>query len=79
MAVKFNIPLIIWGETNWDVSGNSPNMILWSLARVRHEHDLRGYEWYDPTKYGLKEKDMILTRQLIDEEILEVELEVLHW
>ena len=73
IAVKFNIPLIIWGETNWDISGMySPDDFVEFSARVRHEHDLRGYEWYDMTEYGLREKDMIWAKYPSDEEILEV-------
>ena len=72
LAVKFNIPLIIWGETNWDISGMySPDDFVEFSARVRHEHDLRGYEWYDMMEHGLKEKDMIWAKYPSDEEILE--------
>ena len=73
IAVKFNIPLIIWGETNWDISGMySPDDFVEFSARVRHEHDLRGYEWYDMLQQGLKEKDMLWAKYPSDEEILEV-------
>lgn len=73
MAVKFNIPLIIWGETNWDISGMySPDDFVEFSARVRHEHDLRGFEWYDMLHSGLREKDMIWAKYPTDEEILEV-------
>jgi len=73
LAVKFNIPLIIWGETNWDISGMySPDDFVEFSARVRHEHDLRGFEWYDMIEHGLKEKDMIWAKYPSDEEILEV-------
>ena len=73
MAVKFNIPLIIWGEINWDISGMyDPDDFVEFSARVRHEHDLRGYEWYDMVKHGLKEKDMIWAKYPTDEEILKV-------
>jgi N-acetyl sugar amidotransferase len=73
IAVKFNIPLIIWGETSWDISGMySPDDFIEFSARSRHEHDLRGYEWYDMTKYGLKEKDLMWAKYPSDEEILEV-------
>ena len=42
VAVRFNIPLIIWGETCWDVSGMySPHDFVEFNARVRHEHYLR--------------------------------------
>jgi len=73
VAVKFNIPLIIWGETNWDISGMyKPDDFVEFSARVRHEHDLRGYEWYDMIKYGLREKDMLWAKYPSDIEILEV-------
>jgi len=73
IAVKFNIPLIIWGETNWDISGMySPDDFVEFSARVRHEHDLRGFEWYDLLEHGLKEKDMLWSKYPSDEEILEV-------
>ena len=73
IAVKFNIPLIIWGETNWDISGMySPDDFVEFSARVRHEHDLRGYEWYDMLEHGLKEQDMMWAKYPSDEEILEV-------
>ena len=74
IAVKFKIPLIIWGETNWDISGMyDPDDFVEFSARVRHEHDLRGYEWYDMiNKEGLTEKDMMWAKYPSDEEILEV-------
>ena len=73
IAVKFNIPLIIWGEINWDISGMyDPEDFVEFSARVRHEHDLRGYEWYDMVKHGLKEKDMMWAKYPSDEEILNV-------
>lgn len=73
IAVKFNIPLIIWGETNWDISGMyGPDDFVEFSARVRHEHDLRGFEWYDMLDSGLREKDMIWAKYPTDEEILEV-------
>ena len=48
VAVKFRIPLIIWGEVPWDISGMfSPDDYVEFSARVRHEHGLRGFEWSD--------------------------------
>lgn len=73
IAVKFRIPLIIWGETNWDISGMyRPDDFVEFSARVRHEHDLRGYEWYDFIKHGLREKDMLWAKYPSDEEILDI-------
>ena len=48
IAKSFNIPLIFYGETSWDISGMyDPNDFNEFGARERHEHDLRGYEWND--------------------------------
>jgi len=76
VAVKFNIPLIIWGEVAWDISGMfEPEDFVEFSARVRHEHGLRGFEWYDflndPAE-KLTEKDMIWAKYPSDEEILNV-------
>ncbi len=73
-AVKFKIPLIIWGETNWDISGMyDPNDLMEFSARDRHEHSLRGFEWSDFTndkKDKLKEKDLLWAKYPTDQEIL---------
>ena len=54
IAVKFNIPLIIWGEVAWDISGMfSPDDYVEFSNRVRKEHGLRGFDWEDM----LNEKD----------------------
>ena len=76
VAVQFNIPLIIWGEVNWDISGMfGANDFLEFSARVRHEHGIRGYEWYDflddPVD-KLSDKDMQYLKYPSDEEILKV-------
>lgn len=76
VAVKFNIPLIIWGEVAWDISGMfEPEDFVEFSARVRHEHGLRGYEWHnflgDPLE-PISEKDMIWAKYPSDEEILSV-------
>jgi len=74
MAVRHNIPLIIWGETAWDISGMfDPDDYVEFSARVRHEHALRGYEWYDLINDPidtLTEKDMFWAKYPTDEEIL---------
>lgn len=73
MAVKFNIPIVIWGEVVWDTSGMfEPNDYVEFSARVRHEHALRGFEWYDLLEEGLTEKDMKWAQYPTDEEILKV-------
>jgi hypothetical protein len=74
VAVKFNIPLIIWGETPWDVSGmHSPDDFAEFSARARHEHALRGFEWHDfldDPEEKLTEKDMLWAKYPSDEQIL---------
>jgi N-acetyl sugar amidotransferase len=82
IAVKFNIPLMIWGETAWDVSGMyDPDDYVEFSARSRHEHDLRGFEWYDmlddPTE-KLSEKDLLWAKYPSDEEVLKVGLRGLY-
>jgi len=76
VAVKFNIPFVIWGEIAWDISGMfEPEDFVEFSARVRHEHGLRGYEWFDmlndPVE-KLSEKDMMWAKYPTDEEILKV-------
>ena len=74
VSVKFNIPIIIWGEVDWDISGMfGPDDFIEFSARVRHEHGLRGFEWYDflnDEKDKLSEKDMIWAKYPSDEEII---------
>jgi N-acetyl sugar amidotransferase len=76
VAVKFQIPLIIWGETNWDISGMyQPDDFVEFSARVRHEHDLRGFEWYDmldDPQEPLREKDLTWAKYPSDEDIIRV-------
>lgn len=76
VAIRFNIPLMIWGETSWDISGMfEPDDFVEFSARVRHEHDLRGYEWYDMINdpiEQLSEKDLQWAKYPNDEEILKV-------
>jgi N-acetyl sugar amidotransferase len=51
IAVQMNIPLIIWGETFWDIAGMyDPNDYIEFSARMRHEHALRGFEASDIIK-----------------------------
>ena len=76
MAVKFKIPLIIWGETEWDIAGiYGPEDVVEFSNRSRHENSLRGYEWYDFIKNNeekLTEKDFAWAKYPSDEEILSV-------
>ena len=78
IAVRFKIPIIVWGEVNWDISGMfTPNDFAEFNARVRFEHDLRGFEWHDLIKGNderdqISEKDMLWTKYPDDESIAEV-------
>ena len=75
IAVQFKIPLIFWGEIPYDSTGMfDSNDFVEFTARVRHEHDLRGFEWSDflnDSTELLTEKDMIWAKYPSDEEILE--------
>ena len=76
IAVKFNIPLIIWGETAWDISGMyDPDDFVEFSAQMRHDHALRGYEWYDflddPVD-KLTEQDLKWAQYPSDKEIVDV-------
>ncbi len=83
MSVNFNIPLIIWGEVSWDISGMfEPDDYVEFSKRVRHEHDLRGYEWYDfineSGENSIVEKDMVWAKYPSDEEILKLNLKGIY-
>ena len=70
IAVKFKIPLLIWGETFWDISGMyDVNDMVEFTNRMRTEHNLRGFEWKDVIKNSsLSEKDMLWAKFPSDEE-----------
>jgi N-acetyl sugar amidotransferase len=72
IAVKMNIPLIVWGETPWDVSGmHSPDDYSEFSARSRLEHSLRGFDWYNliDEEEGIEAKHLLWARYPSDEEI----------
>jgi N-acetyl sugar amidotransferase len=73
-AVRQAIPLIVWGETAWDISGMfDPDDCVEFSARTRHEHMLRGFEWYDmlnDAQEPLLEKDLLWAKYPSDEKIL---------
>jgi hypothetical protein len=78
VAVKFGIPLVLWGEVAWDISGmfSVSDMVEFS-NRTRHEHGLRGFEWYDfigDEHEGLTEKDLNWAKYPTDDEIANVGL-----
>lgn len=80
VAVQQKVPLMIWGEHGFmDLGGmHSYNDLVEFTYRYRHEHCLRGYEWFDfldaAKKYNedLSEKDLISWKYPSDNEIEEV-------
>ena len=73
VATQMKIPLVVWGETFWDISGMfSPDDFVEFSARTRHEHALRGYEWYDLLgQENLEEKDLLWAKYPDDQEIID--------
>ncbi len=74
LAVKFRIPIVVWGETVWDISGmHSPDDYVEYNKRMVLEHDLRGFTWEDMIggEEGLTEKDLLWLRMPTDEEFAE--------
>lgn len=74
MAVKFDVKLMVWGEIAWDISGMyEPDDFVEFSARVRHEHGLRGFEWYDmlnDPQEPLNENDLLWAKYPSDDAIL---------
>jgi len=72
VAVKMKIPLIVWGETAWDVSGmHSPDDYVEFSAKSRLEHSMRGFDWYDmiDEEEGIEARDLLWARYPSDDEI----------
>ena len=72
-AVMYKVPIILWGETPWDISGMyEPEDYAEFSARARLEHAMRGFEEKDflNDDEDLTKKDLIWTRYPSDEEIL---------
>ena len=75
VAVKYKIPIIIWGEIVWDIAGMHTLLDYPEFsARIREEHSLRGYAWHDLIKNNderdhLDEKDMLWAKYPDDESI----------
>ena len=75
-AVKFNIPIMIWGEIAGDIYGmyEQDDFVEFN-NRMRHEHALRGFEWHDLLDDPidkLNEKDFLWAKYPTDDEILKV-------
>jgi N-acetyl sugar amidotransferase len=85
-AVEKKVPLMIWGEHGFmDLGGmHSYKDLVEFTYRYRHEHCMRGFEWYDMTDEGLEKRgrgdigeglqshDLIPWHYPSDEEISEV-------
>lgn len=77
VAVEQNVPLMIWGEHGFmDLGGmHSYNDLVEFTYRYRHEHCMRGYEWYDILKKSeeigedLKKSDLFTWMYPSDPEI----------
>jgi N-acetyl sugar amidotransferase len=80
VAVKFRIPIVVWGEIPWDVSGMfSPEDYVRYNKRMVLEHDMRGFSWQDMVgEEGLEEKDLEWLRMPTDEEFAEVGVEGIY-
>lgn len=77
-AVRLNIPLVIWGELPWDISGmHSVHDRVEFSNRTRREHAMRGFDWQDFIGHQddlLDERDMNWAKYPNDEEISRVGL-----
>lgn len=75
IAIQFKIPLVIWGEITWSISGMfSPDDYVEYNKRTVFEHDMRGYTWKDMlggTEH-LTEKDLVWLKFPSDEDIRNV-------
>jgi len=71
VAVRFRIPLVIWGEITWSIAGmfDLDDYVQYNKRTV-FEHDLRGYtiEAIAKRAEGVTEKDLLWLRMPSDEE-----------
>lgn len=75
IAVKHEIPLLIWGEHSLDLTGkNSLYDLIEYTARERVESWQHGYDWYDFVEdtEGIKPEEMLWCQYPSDEEIAAV-------
>ena len=73
IAVKMNIPLIVWGEHGYvDLGGMySMNDFIEMTRKFRDEHACRGYDWDDmiDKELGITEKDMLWAKYPSDQDL----------
>jgi N-acetyl sugar amidotransferase len=75
MAVRFNVPLVVWGETTWTIAGMfSPDDYVEYNRRTVIEHDLRGFSWEDMLEESeqLTPADVLWLRPPSDEDVARV-------
>lgn len=80
MAVRFQVPLFIWGETAWDISGMfSPDDYVEFNKRMILEHDMRGYTREDFIgQEGITEREMRWCKMPSDEEFAQHNLKGIY-
>jgi N-acetyl sugar amidotransferase len=72
IAVRYKVPLIIWGEHGFTDLGGMYSMHDFPemTAKHRFEHMLRGFDWYDMVgEEGLVEQDLLWAKYPTEEEI----------
>ena len=72
IAVRYGVPLIIWGEHGFMNLGgmHSYKDMVEYTARYRKEHLLRGYDWEDFVgEEGIREQDMLWAKYPDDAEV----------
>jgi N-acetyl sugar amidotransferase len=75
VSVKYNIPLIIWGNITWNIAGMfSPMDFVEYNKRTVQEHDMRGYTWRDMAdkEEGIEPGDLLWARFPKDQDIARV-------
>lgn len=75
IAVKFGIPLVVWGEITWSISGMfSPDDYVEYNKRTVFEHDMRGFTINDMVEEteGMTEKDFVWLKMPSDDEFSKV-------
>lgn len=67
VAIEKKIPIMFWGEHGRaDVAGMFSNYDFVEFTyRTRHEHDARGFEWYDMIEEAKKYDEQLSEKQLV--------------
>jgi len=82
MAVKYNIPVMIWGEHGRTEVGGMYNLndFIEMTKKYVLEHASRGFTWEDMIEEseGLKENDLSFLKYPTDDELFDLEIRGLH-